>query len=144
MINKILSFSLVALLAFVWMLSNKNKDLRDEVNTLKGDIAAIKIANQQAEETNTLLLEERELFNKSLLMWKESYDAIQKENNNTVEEIRRLEAENVQIRDMLSRRVPNDLWRVLFPKAGAGNNNSNKGGKADGSSDLDTGNRGAK
>lgn len=87
-------------------------------------------AQKKSEETITQLREERTALMTDLVEWKRQYAAIDKKSKVTRQQVRNLEAKNDEIRNILRTRVPNDVWRLLFPRPASTNTGDDPGRKA--------------
>lgn len=83
-------------------------------------------AQKQSERTIVELQEKYKTTLASLEEWRRQYELIDRKNTAAQRRIRELEIQDESIRNILASRVPDDIWRVLFPKQTGGDLDSNK------------------
>lgn len=117
---------------FVWDYVQMGK----EIGELNGTITKWTIeytqavgAQKESEAAMQQLKAEQAKIEKEVVDWKNKYAAIQNKQRNAQQLITKLEAQYEDIRIILHQRVPDELWRVLFPQT-TGNPGGNQNGKS--------------
>lgn len=115
--------AVILAIAAVWYFGRDYVSTVRDLGTAKADLAAWEnkyttavTAQKQSEETIAKLRQDQASLMAELEAWHQQYDAIDRKNTAAQRRIRALEAQNAEIRDILRSRVPDDLWRLLFPR----------------------------
>lgn len=89
---------------------------RIEISAWQEKHATAVTAQQMSEQAVERLQQREKDLMDELASWRKEYEAIDRKNTEAQRRIRKLEAENATVRDFLDTHVPDELWRVLFPK----------------------------
>lgn len=140
-ITMLLAFACLSLIGWLaWSYATALSDLADKKQALivwETKYTAAVDAQKESEKTIAQLQQSYSSLLSEVEEWRMQYEAIDRENTDAQRRIRKLEAQNAEIRDILRSRVPDDVWRVLFPKPrAAGDAGGDQGGKAGGSRSL--------